>query len=243
MPYQNLTHSLVKPAEHYISQNWAHSEDANVFQKHVLARGGYLLLSPCYAITSALDTIMGIGSGIGAIATGGTHWTTYKFSMLHLDSSRRIVVYPFASLLGTLNPQAKFSNSLRYMSRRTQLAANITGKSYEAFITGSGDGFIADAVSEPLKNVARRCYNSDNPFTHHVASRLTYLILIISSVVTRAIDEIIGIIAGTFSLLTLGKVESINNLAYRALQAPGIVKDLFYCTTKFINPWAGTGMV
>jgi hypothetical protein len=62
-------------------------------------------------------------------------------------------------------------------------------------------------------------------------------------VITRLVDGIIGVIAAVLSFLTLGKVASINNVAYRALQAPGIVKDLFKCTIKFINPWAGVEKV
>ena len=55
----------------------------------------------------------------------------------------------------------------------------------------------------------------------------------------RVVDAIIGVFAGLASLITLGKIGSINNLAHRALQFPGLVKDLFYCGTKFINPWTG----
>ena len=43
---------------------------------------------------------------------------------------------------------------------------------------------------------------------------------------------IIGVIAALFSLLTLGTVDSINNLSSRGLQAGGVFNDLFYCTLK-----------
>lgn len=107
-------------------------------------------------------------------------------------------------------------------------------------ISGDGDGFLSDLVINPLKDIARSCYNSDNFLKRHVASRLTYALLAVSCLVTRAVDGIIGIPAAGLSILTGGKFESLNNLAYRTLQAPGIINDLFYCTIKFINPWTRT---
>lgn len=54
---------------------------------------------------------------------------------------------------------------------------------------------------------------------------------------TRVFDLVIGILAMTAALVTLGKVDVINNVAYRGLQVTGIVKDIFYNTTKMLNPW------
>ncbi len=103
-----------------------------------------------------------------------------------------------------------------------------------------GNGFITHFVTDALKNIARDCYRSENLLIQHVASRLTYAVLAISSLVTRAVDGVIGIPAAGLAILTFGKIESLNNLAYRSLQTPGIVEDLFYCTIKIINPWTGT---
>ncbi|MCC5832439.1 MAG: hypothetical protein JJU12_05280 [Chlamydiales bacterium] len=81
MSYVNLSYSLEAPAEEYIATNWVYSEETNFFKKQVLARGGYLVLTPWSTITSAADTIVGIGAGFAAIATGGKHKATLKFAM------------------------------------------------------------------------------------------------------------------------------------------------------------------
>jgi hypothetical protein len=237
--YTNITNSLAVSVDGYIS-NWVRSKDC--FEKHVLARGGHLGLIPLFTITSVVDTIVGAGAGIVSIATGGTYKATCDFAMNHLDSSRNIVAYPYTNLLRTLNPEAKFPSSVashsyfhsyRYWSQTIDQGSEL--------ITNDGDGFITSYVSDALKDVARSCRNSDNFFKRHIVSRLTYLLLAISSLITRVVDGIIGVIAAILSFLTLGKVGSINNVAFRALQAPGIVKDLFYCAIKCINPWAGAG--
>jgi hypothetical protein len=95
-------------------------------------------------------------------------------------------------------------------------------------------------VINSLKALARSCYKSDNFLKRHVASRLTYALLAVSCLATRVADGAIGVAAAGLSVLTGGNFESLNNLAYRTLQAPGIINDLFYCTIKFINPWTGT---
>lgn len=179
-----------------------------------MARGAHLLLTPASFITSAVDTIIGLGAGLGAICTLGKNKQTFKVACNHLSSSDKLFVRPYVNFLKTINPEAK--------------------------ISGDGDGFLSDLVINPLKNIARRCYNSDNFLKRHIASRLTYALLAVSCLVTRAVDGIIGIPAAGLSILTGGKFESLNNLAYRTLQAPGIINDLFYCTIKFINPWTGT---
>lgn len=239
MSYFNLTYSFEKPAENYIEENWVHSNDTNFFKKQVGARVGHLALTPWSAVTSVADTIVGFGAGLAAIATQGKHKPTFKFAIEHLDSSKKIIVRPYVNLLKTLNPEAKFSGSISNAPYVHRYMAYVTGQK-DAFITGDGDGFITSYVSEFLKDVARSCYNSDSFLKRHIASRLTYALLAVSSVITRLADGIIGVVAATLSFITLGKEESINNLAYRALQAPGIVNDIFYCTIKLINPWAGT---
>ncbi len=242
MSYVNLAKALEAPLKGYIAETCVHSEDTNCFKKHVVARVGFLALTPWSLATSTADILIGIGAGIAVIGTAGKQKEAWDFAMNHLNSSRKIVVRPYFDLLMALNPQAKFSGSIDNMPYVQRQTATLMGQK-DAFITVEGDGFITHYVSEALKDVARNCYNSDNFLKRHVASRLTYLLLVISSVITRLMDGIIGVMAAILSFATFGKVESINNLAYRGLQATGIVQDVFYCTTKIINPWAGTKKV
>ena len=236
MSYSNVTYATTKPAEHYVDRNWVQSDETTFLKKHVLARGAHLLLTPASFITSAVDTIIGLGAGIGAICTLGKHRQTFKVASNHLSSSNKLFVRPYVNFLQTINPEAKFSGD----AANQPYIVRYLGLAKQATISGDGDGFLSDLVINPLKDTARTCYNSDNFLKRHVASRLTYAVLAVSSLVTRAVDGIIGIPAAGLSVLTGGKFESLNNLAYRTLQAPGIINDLFYCTIKFINPWTGT---
>lgn len=228
MPYTNVTYATTKPAELYVYNNWIQSDETTFLKKHVLVRGAYFVLAPASFIASAIDTIIGLGAGIGAICTLGKHQRTFEVAFEHLSSSNKLVVRPYANILQTINPEAKFSGNLACPGNKSPM------------ISGHGDGFISDMVISSLKNVAIACYRSNNFLKRHVASRLTYALLAVSCLVTRAVDGIIGILAAGLSILTVGKFESLNNLAYRTLKAPGIINDLFYCTIKFINPWSGT---
>ena len=239
MPYTNITHASTRPAENYIDSNWVRSDETTFIKKHLLARGAHFFLTPASFITSAIDTAVGLGVGIGVICTLGMHLPTAKVAFNHFSSSNKLFVRPYVNLLQTINPKARFSGDLANQTYVVRFLAQCNN--YEPpVVSGDGDGFISDTVITSLKSVARTCYNSDNFLKRNVASRLTYALLAISCLVARVVDGIIGIPAAGLSILTGGKFESLNNLAYRTSQAPGIITDLFYCTIKFINPWTGT---
>jgi hypothetical protein len=219
-----LTLNFELPAANYVTNNLAHSE--NFIKKHILSRisnFGLLFFSGFAALG---DTIIGSFAGLGSIATLGMHDGTFLTAMEHLEiGTRSVLAYPYGHLLRTINPNAlpesKRDDNPPYVDK------------------GGKDGLLAHYALDKLKNIARSCYNSENFFKKHVASRLTYVLMAIASVVTRIADFFIGLVAALLSLLTFGKFETINNIAFRALQAPAMLKDLFYCTIKFINPWAG----
>jgi hypothetical protein len=224
MPYTNITHASIRPIENYVVRNWVISDQTNFLKRHIVARGAHFILSPASFITSSVDTIIGLVAGMGAICTLGKHRPTFKMAFEQLAGASQLLARPYVHILKTINPQARFSGD---------------DSDRKVAISGDGEGFISNLIINPLKNVARECYNSDSVLKRHVASRLTYALLAISCLVTRAVDGLIGIPAAGLSILTGGKFEFLNNLAYRALQAPAIINDLFYCTIKFINPWAG----
>ncbi len=236
-PYENITYSLAKPIASYISSNLSNSSEASFYKKEILARGGYLLLAPLSIVTSLADTIIGVVLGVASIATAGKEKRIYNCTLDHLQSGRKIVVRPYVNFIKALNPEAKFSGSIENMDRMTRLFAE---ERKDAFITGDGDGFITDFVFDKLRSHAQKCYNSNNLVSRHIGARLSYGLLALSCLVTRAVDGLIGVPSAIISCLTFGKIESINNLAYRGLQFPGVIKDLFYCSVKIINPWAGT---
>ena len=192
----------------------------NPFGKHVLVRMGYLGLVPLSAITCVLDVIIGLGASVAAIVTLGTKKQVFQRAMTHLSQGKgSVLALPFFNLLKTINPNAQFS------SRTT--------------IGRRGDGFLSEFAITFFRGIANNCYTSQNLFTRHVLSRFTYGIMIIGSAFSRVADLAIGLLAALGAIITLGKFGSLNNLAYRGLQAPNIIKDLSYCVIKMINPWAG----
>jgi hypothetical protein len=221
MSYINIHKELTEPAANYIETNWILSHKTTFLKKQVLARGAYFCLTPAAFITHAIDTIIGLGIGLGALCTLGIHKPTVKMAINHLSDSKQLFANTYINFLKFINPGAYAD----------------LNSSQEPTISAEGNGFLSDFVDKPLRDLARDCRNSDNILKRHITSRLTYALLAISCLVTRAIDGIIGIPAAALSILTLGKFESLNNLAYRTLQAPGIIRDLFICTIKFINPW------
>ncbi|MGD2169511.1 MAG: hypothetical protein PVI40_04655 [Chlamydiota bacterium] len=220
-----------------IIDNFIHTADGNFLKNQVLTRIGFLALIPYATITSAVNMIRGVGAGFATIVTAGNHLPSLRLAMNDLNSSQRIVSKVYMNFLKVLNPQAQFTSKEPRTSPGS-IYRHLTVNS-NAFITADGDGFITDHISSGLKSLARSYLSSENVFQRQIASRLTYVLLAVSSVITRVADGVIGSVAAVLSLLTLGKVESINNLAYRGLQIPGIVKDLVYCATKIINPWTG----
>ncbi|MBS4168512.1 hypothetical protein [Parachlamydia sp. AcF125] len=210
MAYTNITSASIKPIENYVSKNWVLSKKTNFLKKHVIARGAYLALVPSSFVTSALDTIVGLGTGVGVFLTLGKQQKTFTIAFNHLINTDRLVAQPYAHFLKMVNPKAEFSDERC--------------------------GIITYPVAGALDKKAEKFSSSNNFLKRHVASRLTYALLAISCLVTRAVDGIIGIPTATLSVLTAGKFESLNKLAYRSLKAPGIIADLFGCTLNVIDP-------
>ena len=60
-----------------------------------------------------------------------------------------------------------------------------------------------------------------------------------AAVISRVALAALAVPAVALSVATLGCVKPINRFASKTLRLPGLVNDLFMCTVKFINPWAG----
>jgi hypothetical protein len=237
MTYVNINDSTTRHLEACVDQDLVYGADRSFVKKNIAARAAHLGLVPLSLVMNTLDTLVGIGSGIGVVLIGGAEPESLKFALDHLDSSRKILVRPFSNLVKTINPEAIFSDDYANLPYIYRFIANNCDPN-PPFISGDGDGFVTDFIKSELRPLAIDCCNSDNFLERHVASRLTFALLAIACLVTRAVDGLICIPAAVASLLTAGKFVSLNNLAYRTLQAPGIIEDLFYCTIKCINPWA-----
>src|SRR5205085_7208029 len=101
MSYTNVTYASTTLAQYYVDNNWVKSDKTTFLKKHVLARGAHFLLAPASFITSAVDTIIGMGAGIGAICTLGKHRPLFKVAFNHLSCSNKLLVRPYINILQT----------------------------------------------------------------------------------------------------------------------------------------------
>lgn len=218
MSYVNLTHTFTSKIPSFIESEWACNNEANCFNRQFTARVGYFLSAPLELISSIVDTAIGLLATVESLLALGTEKSCNKIAQNHLISASAIISSPYKFLLRTLNPTATFDEC--------------------APVSSKGNGLVSHYVINFLKEYGRSCTNSPNLFKQHVISRVTYALLAISCLVTRTADGAIGIIAAAFSFITLGKIDTINNIALRGLRFPGIIDDLVFCTVKFINPWS-----
>lgn len=186
----------------------------NFVKKHVKGRCARLILIPASFTTCALDTIYGLGVGIGAICTGGKKAKLSTTAFNYLTNSNLMLSIPYSNLLRMINPKADVSpKALSHC-----------------------DGVLSHTVNFSLKGLASKYYQSTNSFKHHVASRLTYALLAVTCIVARTVDGIIGVAAAILSIVTVGKFTRLNDLAWKTLQPTGIIEDLWFCTMHCINP-------
>jgi hypothetical protein len=206
--YVTATDYFIIKTKDSIYKSWA-SPDASFVQKHVLARGAYLLLAPASLITTAIDTIVGLGAAIGAILTLGRSQKIFDFACEFIGESDFLLSYPYKNFLQAINPDADF---------------------------GVQRGYIVSSAISPIEDFAKECSESENFLQRHVASRLTYALAALVSLVTKAVDGVISIPMTAISIITLGNFAFINNLAYKTLKAPGIISDIFYFSVYVLNP-------
>jgi hypothetical protein len=220
--YTSITHTLIDSGGDYILKNWMSPQYTSCLKKEVLTRGGYFVLGLSSCITCAIDIIMGLGFVIGGILSLGRSLKACKWATVHLTGFNLILANIYRNFLWTINPKADFIGD--------------DNLEFPSIVSDQNDGFVAEYVRKPFLKWGMECSESKNFLKRHVTSRLITILLAISLVIARVVDGVISIFAVTFSLLTLGKFSSLNNLAYLTLQAPGVIRDLFSCTLTFFNP-------
>jgi hypothetical protein len=224
--YYNVSNAVIRPINTYADKCIDPQRRPNFVEKQILSRvvnAGSALLTP---LTSAVDIIIGLGAGVGTLCTIGTHKPTLQFALKHLNRSNQIISGSYIRALKTLNPNAGLTYATNYDETKNPL------------IPADGDGLITHYVKKELIKIADGYSSSENILVRNVSNRLTLALLAVSCIVTRVADGIIGLGAATLSFITYGQIESLNNMAYRGLQAPGLINDLFQCIIKIINPWA-----
>jgi len=224
MAFMDITNWAYEQIDYYTHTYLLKKEPTGFFKKHCLTRAILLATVPTYIVTSVVDLSIGVFAGFGALLTGGRYQPILDLAVIHLPSSKFIVALPYKHLLRAINLESKFPVFKKNRPSNQQPVVNY-----------DGNGLISHFVINYLEDVAKNVITSKNPFKRHIVSRLTYGLLALSVVITRVVDGIIGVIAGTFAILTYGKIGVLNNLAIRGLQAPHLIYDLFDCTIKIIN--------
>lgn len=165
-----------------------------------------------------LDGLIGVGAGGATLVTGGSIPGLNDYAFSHLYTFQEVLTGPYRYFLKTIDPTPKFHFGNEWTD-------------------AGGMGWITDYFIDELGQSASQHTQSDSLFRQHVLSRLTYGLLAIACIVGRLADAILSIPFTLLSICTLGKFTEINNIAYRTLQAPNLVGDLFLCAAHFINPF------
>jgi hypothetical protein len=199
---KSLTEQSIDKFQKHIDRQWVASPEASFVQKHVLARGAHLLLAPASLITTAIDTIVGMGAGVTLALYQNKK--TLDFIVQQTNESSRLLFLPYQNFLQAINPEAEFTKNIK-----------------EKY------GPISAPAITTLTSFAKECSKSENFFQRHVASRLTYALAALASLVTKVVEGIISIPIVAASIVTLGNFTFINDLAYRTLIASSLITDTF----------------
>lgn len=173
----------------------------------------------------AVDGATGISLGLVNLITGNT---ISKFSRISNEFNlgfKESLSCTYIDFLNLINPKAKCV---------LRNAENLNPKD-EFYIYADGGGFFPEFTTKKLKHLANYLQNQNN-FHKHVTARIIYLAAACLCPFARLGDAVIACVVAPISLITCGKYVSINNLAYRTLQFPGIVYDLHYNLSHFLNP-------
>lgn len=228
--YLTISRSCLDPsidaAERYKKRN--HS---NFFDREINTRKKYLKLLPLSFGIKILDTFIGVITSVGVLCTFGLSNTIYTFHARHMKNSKLLLADPFKFLLKTVNPNANFPKRSN-PNHSSELKIN-------PLISVEGDGFTATSTIETIQPFLRNSLRSPHFFHRHLTTRLTHIALATCCVAHRIIDAQIALLTAPLALITLGKIDSLNNIAYRSLQTTGIINDLVDFAIKIINPFAG----
>lgn len=184
--------------------------------REVASRAAHAAFAPFTFLANCLDT----GLGLLALGTLGFHQQTTLFADRQLCISKYLISSLYWQALNVLNPHVVVTRS-----------GIVTRSGMIAF---EGDGLLHERVV-CLKNKASNMARSTD-FSGIVGSRTLHLLYGVASVVTRLADAAIAVPAIPLSLVTLGKIESLNNLARRSAQATGLIKDISFCIIHMVDP-------
>lgn len=235
MEYTTLNRIIDDLIEIPLRKNFIEGQKSG-FHRHVTGRIGYMIVTPLSFLACAGDGIIGTAAGICSFIVFGSNQQVWSFARNHLHSAEYIL--GFHHILRIVNPSAIFPIDRNGGAEATAYFWNESLKIPK--IGTEGKGMITEFVLSKIKKFAYNCYESDSFIPMHIISRLSYLLLGIACTVTRVVDGVLGMVTAPISLMTCGTIDNLNIFTLRSLKVAGIANDIFYCASKFINPWAGT---
>jgi hypothetical protein len=201
------------------------------------ARGVSAVLVPSTFGSTILDTlgglVVGIFAGLPIVFLREMGYVNlsaanlFKKSSDCIQQSNFIFAEPFKHLLRVINPKV-----IRDKAPFTVSSSEEDSKKNDPWVSKDGVGLLANQVHNAVKYLIK----SESKLYRHTISRLVCALAPVAFVIARIADGIIGIAAAPFALLSGGCCESLNNIAYRGLQAPGLLFDLYRCAVGFIHP-------
>jgi hypothetical protein len=192
------------------------------FKDIVPSRIEYLALAPQAVFAIAADSLIGLGTGLAAIATGGMFSALNNRAFEHL-SCRGHITAPYRALIRTINPNAQFANYYNNDLRIHRLYDKMFGE--------------MEGITTVVEKCANKFSKSENFLKRHVAARLSYALVGMATTVAIVARGVIGAIAIPLSFVSLGKHETLNFMADESLKTPNIIDTLFCTILLTINPW------
>lgn len=223
--------TLTVTVEHYLEKNYADTlfeptkylKSDSCVERELLSRGVFLGRAVTVLITKSVDIIVGIVATAFTFLTLGMNKDCARAMSNFMFESVGILGEPMYQLVKMLNPHIKETDSEDLLVSAKPL--------YKL-------GLITRYLVVPMYNQFEIFSNSENVIVRHVASRTCTALGVLVCTVTRVVDGAIGLVASVFMFLTLGKFESLNNLAIRGLQVTRIVAELPCGVLMTINPWS-----
>ena len=186
------------------------------------ARKLSLSLVPLQAIACALDFIAAVGGIISLAATGGVEPEIVAFTCRRYAIGIKIFAFPFVDLLRAINPEARFLFEPQHENLLVE-EEKFLSKSPAEWVFAKLDPYIEEYKKED----------------HLTVSRILYVAMAIALIFTRCLEILASCVAVPISLLSRGKWELVNTIAFCTLQAlPNAFFEAAACFIKLTNPHA-----
>ncbi len=210
------------PVSTTYTTNNEQKDNRSFFQDQIVSRGKHLLNVPFTALRHSVETASGIPFAV--------------ISLLSFGQFNEVVKYGTTITETTGLAYQKLRNSAHILSRPAAHFIRFINPKAQIIDEFGNQGLIFSTVPDPIRVKASDFSRSTNFLKKHVASRLTYGVAALVAVISRTADLALGLVALAFSVLSLGLLPGLNDVACRGLQAPAIISDLFYFAHKIINP-------